>query len=402
MMKAANRNDMKNNSLLFLLLIPFFQNCSTGEKALKKGHYEQAFSLSTKYLTRHPSNDEAKNIFLAAYKETERLYQANIQRYRNENSPFKWESVLYQYQQLEKHEQSFKNCKACIQLLNFQPQSYATTIKQVKDLAAAERYEAGTESLRRKENRVVAHEAMNHFFKVKQLSQSYEDADAKLLLAKEYAVLRVVIEPVIDKERMSTDEYEYLQEEMEDEFFKNRSPHELIRFQNPEAVQNDSIPPHHALRIYFTRYTPLRESTGSTDTQVESTTKYKVGTRKINDTTTVDVMESVKGTLTTHYRKREASCQLEYEIIDLDNNCVLHRDWMSESAEWKDEWQTFSGDTRALNGTVITSSQSLFPDSDWSLFKDMSRSAAGRICHRIRNFYKTPLPVYACLPKTSR
>jgi hypothetical protein len=393
---------MKRNYLLFLLLIPFFQNCSTGEKALKKGQYEQAFQLSVKYLTRHPSNDKAKSIFLAAYKETDRLYQTKIQRYRNENSPFKWESVLYQYQQLEKYQQSFTNCKACIQLLNFQPQSYTTTIKQVKELAAAERYEAGTESLRRKENRVAAHEAMTHFLKVKQLSQSYEDADAKLLLAKEYAVLRVVIEPVIDKERLSTDEYEYLQEEMDDEFFKNRSPHELIRFQNPEAAQNDSILPHHALRIYFTRYDPLRESTGSTDTPVESTVKYKVGTKKINDTTIVDVMEPAKGTLTTHYRKREASCQLEYEIIDLDNDCVLHRDWMRESAEWKEEWQTFSGDTRALNGTVITSSQSLFPASDWSLFKDMSRSAASRTYYRIRNFYKAPLPIYACLPKTPR
>lgn len=83
----------------------------------------------------------------------------------------------------------------------------------------------------------------------------------------------------------------------------------------------------------------------------------------------VDVIEPVKGTLTTNYRKREKNAELEYEIIDLDNDCVIHRDGFRGSAEWKEEWETFSGDERALNGKVLTSSPTLFPASDWDLLK---------------------------------
>ncbi|WP_428654213.1 hypothetical protein [Runella sp.] len=402
MKKTATGNDMKKIHLLFTLLIPFIQSCATGEKALKKGKYEQALSLSINRLKRHPAHENAKNVFLAAYKGAEQSNKENIERYLTENRPFKWESVLYEYQQLQKKERALKNCRACLQLLDLQPISYDDVIEQVTNLAATERYEAGLTALQYKENRPAAQDAVTHFLKVKQLSQKYTDADSKLLLAKEYATLRIVIEPVIEEETMSKHEYDYLQKQLEEEFFENRTPHELILFQNPAAAQEDSLPAHHVLRLYFTGQSGLRELIGSTDATLESNIKYKVGTKKINDTTIVDVMEPVKGTLTTHYRKRSKSNELKYEIINLENDCVIHQDWFRGNEEWKEEWQTFSGDNRALNGTVLTSSQTLFPASDWDLFKKLSRSAAGRIYYRIQNFYRKPLTDYSCLPKTSR
>lgn len=393
---------MKQICLLLILLISMLYACARGEKALLKGKYDQALRVSANRLKRHPTDTKAQKVFTAAHKETERVYQGNIQRYIVENQPFKWESVLYQYQQLQKNEEALTKCNACLPLLNSPPNSYAEIIEKVKTLAASERYKAGLEAFKHKDNRVLSEEALNHFLKVKQLSQSYKDIDYNLISAKEHAVLRVVIEPLTEDERMSDAEYEHLQKQMDEAFFENRSPHELVRFHNPAAAQEDSLPSHHVLRIYFTGQSWLRESTGSTDVTIESSTKYKVGTKKINDTTVVDVMEPVKGTLTTNYRKREKNAELEYEIIDLDNNCVIHRDGFRGSAEWKEEWETFSGDERALNGKVLTSSPTLFPASDWDLFKDISRSAASQIYYRIHHFYKKPLPVYSCLPKNSR
>lgn len=402
MIEPENRNAMKQIHLLLPLLIFILYGCARGEKALQKGKYDQALRVSANRLKRHSSDTKAQKVFMAAHKETERIYQSNIQRYIAENQPFKWESVLYQYQQLQKNQEALTKCKACLELLNSPPNSYAEIIEKVKTLAADERYQAGLEAFKHKDNRAFAEEAFDHFLKVKQLSKSYKDVDDNLISAKEYAVLRIVIEPLTEDERLSDAEYEYLQKQMDEEFFENRSPHELVRFQNPAAAQEDSLPSHHVLRIYFTGQSSLRESTGSTDVTVESSTKYKVGTKKINDTTLVDVMEPVKGTLTTNYRKREKNAELEYEIIDLDNDCVIHRDGFRGSAEWKEEWETFSGDERALNGKVLTSSPTLFPASDWDLFKDISRSAARQIYYRIHYFYKKPLPVYTCLPKNSR
>lgn len=179
-----------------------------------------------------------------------------------------------------KNQEALTKCKACLELLNSPPNSYAEIIEKVKTLAADERYQAGLEAFRHKDNRGLAEEAVDHFLKVKQLSQSYKDVDDYLISAKEYAILRIVIEPLTEDERLSDAEYEYLQKQMDEEFFGNRSPHELVRFQNPAAAQQDSLPSHHVLRIYFTGQSYLRESTGSTDVTVESSTKYKVGTKK--------------------------------------------------------------------------------------------------------------------------
>lgn len=402
MIEPENRNVMKQIRLLLFLLIPVLCGCARGEKALQKGKYDQALGLAIHRLQRHPDDSKAQKVFTIAYKETEREYQTNIQRYLVENQAFKWESILYQYQKLQKNEQALKECKACIELLNSPSYSYKTVIENVKMLAADERYKAGLEAFKRKDDRALALEAVTHFLKVKQLFKNYKDVEHKLNTVREYAVLRIVVEPVVEDERLSESEYEYLQKQLNEEFFGNRPPHEFVRFHDPATARKDSLPSHHVLRIYFTGQSSLRESTGSTDVTVESSTKYKVGTKKINDTTVVDVMEPVKGTLTTNYRLREKNAELEYEIIDLDNDCVIHRDRFRGSAEWKEEWESFSGDQRALNGRVLTSSPTLFQASDWDLFKDISRSAAGRICYRIHNFYKNPLPVYSCLPKTSR
>ena len=380
---------MKNTVLLSIICISLFSQCSTGEHALKKGRPEQAIQLSVQRLNRHPSDAKAAKVLNTAYKAYEKIHQENIEVQIAGKQPFKWESVLYQYYQLQKTYQLLAKCQACQKHIQPTPQSYREIIEQVIDLAAAERYEAGVPALKQKDNRAACKDAFGHFIKVKQLRPKYKDTDNLLALAREYATLRVVVEPLRDVYSLSQNRYEYLEKELAEKLFEARSPNELIRFCPPAVARNDSIPPHHLLRISLVSYSSQSETNTSSCETVESTQAYKVGTKKINDTTVVDVVEKVKGTLTTYRKELAAGCRVELEIIDLDNDRLIHRDRLYESADWKDEWHSFTGDDRALNGKILNSSQNLFPPSDLDFFKDMSRSLSVRLRNRLRDFYKS-------------
>lgn len=265
---------------------------------------------------------------------------------------------------------------------------YAENIEQVRDLAAFERYEAGLTALKYQGNRDACKAAYAHFKKVKQLRTSYKEVDKWMMLAKEYATLRVVIEPFKDVYSLSPKSYAYLEGKLAEELFPRRQPMELVRFYPPAVARYDSILPHHLIQISFTKYSPQTEINSSSFTTLESSQTYKVGTKKINDTTEVDVMEKVKGTLTTHRRELSANCRLEFKIIDLDTERPIHSDYINEDANWQEEWHEFSGDTRALNGKTLTTIRNLFPPSDTDFFRDMSKSLASRLRRRLQDFYR--------------
>ena len=379
---------MKSPFLLLLVIALLLVRCTTGETALKKGRLDLAIKQSSYRLTKQPSHTKAAKVFIAAYQAQERIHQENIQLQIKNNQPFKWEDVLYQYQRLQQNFQQFSQCAACRSLIQPMPRPYTESIEQVRDLAAAERYEAGVLAFKQQGNRQACKEALTHFKKVKQLRSSYKDVDKLLPLAKEYATLRVVIEPFKDVHSLSQNDYKYLEDKLADALFDSRQPHELVRFYPPALARYDSIPPHHLIQLSFTKYSSQSETLSSSCTTVESNETYKVGTKKINDTTEVDVMEKVKGSLTTHRRELSASCRLEFRIIDLDTERPLHSDYINDSADWAEEWHEFSGDTRALNGKVLTTSKNLFPPSDNDFFQDMSKSLASRLRKRLQDFYQ--------------
>lgn len=76
--------------------------------------------------------------------------------------------------------------------------------------------------------------------------------------------------------------------------------------------------------------------------------------------------------------------------IDTQSGRELWNDGVWESRSWATEWQTFSGDDRALNGSSLKSAD-LFPPSRRSLYDsmrdeladDVARAAAPDVCQRV-------------------
>jgi hypothetical protein len=111
-----------------------------------------------------------------------------------------------------------------------------------------------------------------------------------------------------------------------------------------------------------------------------------VGDKKNHDSTKVDILEKVKGTLTTYRREIRAGLDLRMRAIDTRSGNVLWEEPVWESRNWQTEWETFSGDDRALNGSSLKSA-SLFPPSHWDLYTDMRDELVGDVVRRLRSRY---------------
>jgi hypothetical protein len=72
--------------------------------------------------------------------------------------------------------------------------------------------------------------------------------------------------------------------------------------------------------------------------------------------------------------------------IDTQTGKSVWEDSVWETRTWQTQWQTFTGDTRALNGSSLASA-SLFAPSRWSLYNSMRDELAGDVIRRIRSKY---------------
>ncbi len=111
-----------------------------------------------------------------------------------------------------------------------------------------------------------------------------------------------------------------------------------------------------------------------------------MGYKNINDSTKVDIKEKVKGTLTTYTRRIQGSMLLKIRALNQPTGEVLWEDAISESRQFTDEWFSFTGDTRALNGQSLKTTPAT-PPTSWDWLRSMSDELAGDIAGKLHNKY---------------
>ena len=159
-----------------------------------------------------------------------------------------------------------------------------------------------------------------------------------------------------------------------------------MRLYPPDENAGDGYPIHQAVQMQVTDYSPYDERTSSSCTTVYSDKEYKVGEKKINDSTKVDIMEKVKGTLTTYRKEVSAGLTLGMRAVDTQTGRELWNDRVWESRSWATEWQTFSGDDRALTGHTVKTA-SIFVPSRWEFYREMRDELAHDVARTLRSRY---------------
>ncbi len=332
-------------TVLFIIIIPFITSCSSGLQQLKKGNFDEAIFTSTNRLQQKSENKKALGVLREAYPLAIDDHKRAIRMFENSQEPFRWEKALAEYQALNKIYDVISHSSVSMREVGV-PQNYAREAEVARQLAADERYQAGELALLHKENRLAAKDAVVQFERVNQLIPNYKNAIQKADEAFQYAVHRVVIEPIYDIYRLHDSEYFDLQKTFDDEFFRSKTHNQFVRYYTTAEARRDTFPQNDLVKFAFLGLSsPQRDII----TTVEHFTReIKVGTKKINDSTKVDVFEKICAKITTYKKSVVVRGTMQMRIFDFKSNALLNEETNDERYCWTDSWQVFEGNPKAL------------------------------------------------------
>ncbi|GAB3902655.1 hypothetical protein GCM10028803_29710 [Larkinella knui] len=394
--------------LFFGLVITLLTACSSGKTALKQGNFDLAVKRASQRLNQprgffKRGHEMAPQVLKEAFIHAYNQHQAAIRRLSSAppsdpNQPaFRWETVFREYTQLQTLTDnarrgfagrgSARPCDACLAWLSAYPSSYVDRQNEVRELAAADRYQVAEQAFSfREENRLAAKEAYQNYQKAMDWVPDYRQARAKSAAVLPFAILRVVIEPLSPTGEISPRDNQQLQQLIFGHIDRNPKPSTFVQLYLPNEQAGDTFMIHQAVQMQVTGYSPFNETISATSTTVYSNQLYKVGEKKINDSTKVDVMEKVSGTLTTHRREIRAGLDLRMRALDTETGKVLWEEPVWESRCWVTVWETFSGDDRALNGNSLKTAD-FFAPARWQLYDSMRDELAYDVARRLRSRY---------------
>jgi hypothetical protein len=390
---------MVRQILLFVMTAVLLTACSSGKTALRRGNFDLAVKRASQRLNQarglfKRGHDLAPQILKEAFVRAYDQHQTTIRRLSatpptdpNKSPTFRWETVFREYTQLQTLTDDARKCAACAEWLAAYPASYADRQREIRELAAADRYNAAEQAfVYREENRLAAKDAYLNYRKAIDWIPDYRQARAKSEDAFPFAILRVVVEPLSPTTEISFNDNQELQGLILREIGRDTTHSTFVRLYPPDEQAGEGFPIHQAVQMQVDNYSPYSDNTSSSSTTVYSNQAYKVGEKKINDSTKVDIMEKVSGTLTTYRREIRASLDLRMRTVDTQTGKVLWEDSVWESRSWTTEWESFSGDNRALNGQSLKSA-SLFAPSRWQLYDSMRDELASDVARKLRTKY---------------
>jgi hypothetical protein len=308
--------------------------------------------------------------------------------FENSQEPFRWEKALAEYQALNKIYEVISRSSVSMREVGV-PQNYAREAETARQLAADERYQAGEIALAHKENRLAAKDALGQFERANQLISNYKSANQKAEEAFQYAIHRVVIEPIYDVYRLHRNEYNELQADFDREIFRSKMPSSFVRYNTINSAREDTLPQNDLVKFAFL---DLRSPQRNITTTIEHFTKeIKVGTKKINDSTKVDVFEKVTAKITTFNKSVTVYGTMQMRIFDYKTNNLLNEETDDEKYTWTDSWQVFEGNQKALSEgkTCPPTSAPIFnnePNSSF-FFDKISEQFANHFRRKLKNIY---------------
>jgi hypothetical protein len=348
---AMNKHiNFLEKNLTFIIIATIIASCSSGLQQLKKGNFDEAIFSSAERLQKSPDHKKALAVIREAYPLAIDDHKRAIRMFENSQESFRWEKALAEYQALNKIYDVISHSSVSMREVGV-PQNYAREAETARQLAADERYQAGVSALAHKENRLAAKDAVGQFERVNQLIPNYKNANQKAEEAFQYAIHRVVIEPVYDLDRLHPYDYADLQEAFDDEIFRSKSYNPFVKYYTRAMVHKDTLPQNDLVKFAFL---DLRSPQRNITTTIEHFTKeIKVGTKKKNDSTIVDVFEKVYAKITTYNKSVVVRGTMQMRVFDYKTNVLLKEETDDESYTWTDSWQVFEGDPKALDAGKV-------------------------------------------------
>jgi len=374
-----------------IIALVYLSSCSkSGTKALEQGNYYEAVLQSAEKLAKDSDNSKASAVLPDAYRNAEKEFLRDIERTKNANQQFRWETVMDYYSKLNNMQRVIDKCTACRRMVT--PQSYFREEDEARENAAAERYALATDLMKARTgsmpSRESARAAYNHLERISTFAPNYRDLPNFMEDALNAGSFHVVLEQPKINSRLYQYSNEYFQGRIDEFLRTNRRMNKFIRFYSPEEAKSVKLKPDQIVRLEFIDFV-VGETNVTNDRQtVTSKDSVKTGEATINGKK-VPVYGKVKAQLTRSRKAVRSRGILSLEIFDFQTNKVLSREEIPGEYTWVNEWATYNGDERALTSAdrALAQRREQLPPPPQQLFIEFTKPIYDQVTSRIKRFY---------------
>lgn len=369
----------------------YLASCSkSGTKALEKGNFYEAVLQSAEKLAKDSDNSKASSVLPEAYRNAQNEFLRDIERAKNANQQFRWETVLDYYHKLNTMQGAIDKCTACRRLVS--PQSYFREEDNARENAAAERYALGIDLMKSRPgtlpSRESARAAYNHFEQISIFAPNYRDIQSRMEEALNVGSFHVVLEQPKINSRLYQYSNEYFQGKIDEFLRTNRRMNKFIRFYSPQEAKSAKLNPDQIVRLEFIDFVVGETNITNDRLTVTSKDSVKTGEATINGKK-VPVYGKVKAQLIRSHKAVRSRGLLSLEIFDFQTNKVLSREEIPGEFTWVNDWASFNGDERALSAAdkALAQRREEMPPAPQQLFIEFTKPIYDQVTSRIKRFY---------------
>ncbi|PGH38133.1 MAG: hypothetical protein CRN43_17050 [Candidatus Nephrothrix sp. EaCA] len=331
----ATRNLLTTNLFFFkmkglyaVFIILLVCGCTSGKKAYNKGDYYNAVLKAVNRLRKNPNHKASSDILRKSYQLAVNTVESDVKNLIAADAPFKWKQVMEKYNSINVLYEAIRASPSALQIIP-EPVNRFDEVKNLKEKAAEESYQAGIEALM-KSTRNDAKKAYFLFQDANNFSERYKESIEMMEKAKDAATLRVVVEV----RRYSEINFEPT--------ILNAYPDMFIKFYKQSEVTNEKIDQY--LTLHPPDFTQTRPVVETFEKQYADSVKTgEVKTPK----GTVPVYEQVKGSMTL-YKKTVTAVSAMRLVITTAGGGALRDGKIRSDQAWIREWATCRGDKRAI------------------------------------------------------
>lgn len=367
-------------TLSFIIVI--FASCNSSYKSYKQGNYYKACIEAIDKLRSKPKDEKAQMVLTKAYPLAQQLAQREINNALLRNDVNNYETIVYQYDLLNKLAQNIYTCPKALELIP-QPAEYQAELTDAKMKAAEQAYNMGDKAFDAgtiEQSRL----AYQYYQKANSFYYGYKDVLTKMEDALYESTLRVAFEkPKTSLNyQLSADFFsDNLMSEIS-KYFQSR----MIRFYTQYGTGANSDRPHQYLVLNFEDFSigNVHDTKNTTEVKRDS---VKVGTATI-DGKKVDVYNTVSAKITTNVREIISRGVLSVRIYDANNNLIQQKNFTGQYV-WSTSWGNFNGDERALTTEQknICNRDPQLPPSPQDMFVEFTKPIYTQASAYIKSFY---------------
>jgi len=365
----------------FIYLSILIVGCTTGKNALQKGDYDASLLKAVNRLQSAPQNKEAVQVLMSAYSFSLDAHQRRIDEAIQSVDPLRWETVIYEYEQLNRLSDEINRCPSCLTVLP-EVKRFAVELNESKVKAAEARYALGLKFLN-DGDKLSARKAYQHFEKAQYLYPDYKDSRQKMNEAYQSALIRVVVEPALVNSKYYELSNQYFQQKVS-EWMRAYQQNKFVRFYDQQEALQQRIVPDQVLRMQFDDF-----MVGQTYVK-EKVEKLEKDSVKIGETRADGpIYGKVKATLSVFSKQITSSGLLDLRVTDWNTGKVIRQKKIAGTYVWEDQWASYKGDERALSKDQLALSKrkEVVPPPPATLFVEFTKPIYSQLVDEVSRFY---------------